>query len=516
VILDPDQERDAQRIAAETTGGALDASEMSTGKKAVAIRVAQLRQARQILVVAPLNTRRGWLRHSQVVLNTDTGEAGLGLPFHWIRNHPTGHEAMDMLAMGVEGVYFIGPQYATQIAWDVMMRDGEPIRNDKGKIIKRRNGVWDSIHPDMLVVDEVHQGTSNARSQRYKMLMGMRPEFTLGMSGTPHGNFFEGIYPVTHFIWPDHTPHSMPAFKAQYCVGEWQDWPAWNGTGEFKTFQSKPHREGRCNDPQHDHYHKITGEKNPGAYFASLPCVVRREFEHDIDIDSQEVVVQLDPVQRQAYDELERTMVTMIEGDPFIVEFPATLRIRLRQATLGMFRVLEDGSLDFDLDCISAKTRAILKTSSDPNGFDNEPALFFTDSKKFAKVLVHRLSALGPAEEWSGDVSMTKREKIMDRFQSGETKYVVMVVKSGGTGTDGLQFATRNVGFVSMDDSRIENEQGLARVIRRGQDEKVRVRYFIAENTYDQGILSNQTRAALAMNESMRLDLTEELVKGRM
>jgi hypothetical protein len=423
-------------------------------------------------------------------------------------------DTMDLLSMGEPGVYFIGPQFATQLAWDTVMRDGEPVRNREGKIVKRRNGVWDTVHPDMLVVDEIHQGTSNNRSQRYKMLMGMRPRFKLGMSGTPHGNFFEGIYPVTHFIWPDDTPHSMPAFKQQYCVGEWQVWPKWNGVGEWSTFQIKPHREGRCNDPQHDHYHKVTGEREPGAYFASLPCVVRREFEHDIDIDSQDIVVQLGPEQRRAYDDLERTMVTMIEGDPFIVEFPATLRIRLRQATLGMFRVDEHDQLDFDDDCISTKTEAILKTATDSKHFNGEPALFFTDSKKFAKVLVHRLGVLGAAEEWSGDVSTTKREKIMDRFTSGETKYVVMVVKSGGTGTDGLQFATRNVGFVSMDDSRIENEQGLARVIRRGQDQQVRVRYFIARDTYDQGILSNQTRAALMMNESMRLELTDDGRRG--
>jgi hypothetical protein len=424
--------------------------------------------------------------------------------------------SMDLLAMGEPGVYFIGPQFATQLAWDVEMRNGEPARNAGGKIVKRRNGVWDTVHPDMLIVDEIHQGTSNNRSQRYKTLMGMRPKFKLGMSGTPHGNFFEGIYPVTHFIWPDETPHSMPAFKAQYCEGEWQVWPKWNGVGEWKDFDIKPHREGWCTDEQHDHYHKVTGEREPGAYFASLPCVVRREFEHDIDIDSQDVLVQLGPEQRKAYDDLERTMVTIIKGDPFVVEFPATLRIRLRQATLGLFSVTEDGGLDFDLDCISTKTEAVLKTSTDPEHFNSEPALFFTDSKKFAKVLVHRLSALGPAEEWSGDVSVSKREKIMDRFASGETKYVVMVVKSGGTGTDGLQFATRNVAFVSMDDSRIENEQGLARVIRRGQEQQVRVRYIVAENTYDQGILSAQLRAALAMNESMKLTLTDNALKGRM
>jgi hypothetical protein len=509
IILDPDQERDAQRIAAEETGAALDASEMSTGKTAVAIRVAQLRGARQVLIVAPLQTRKGWARHAEVVLDTDTGVAGLGLPFYWIRNHSTGHEAMDLLAMGEPGVYFIGPQYATQIAWDVVMRDGEPVRNREGKIVKRRNGVWDTIHPDLLLIDEVHQGASNARSQRYKMLAAHRPGFMHAMSGTPHGNRFDGIYPVTHLLWPDHTPVDAPTFRRDYCVGEWSKWPAWNGTGEYSTFVSKPCSEGRCKNSQHDHYPKITGEREPGAYFASLPCVVRREFEHDIEVDAQDVVVQLSSEQRKAYSELERTMVTMIEGNPFIIEFPATLRIRLRQATLGMFSVAEDGGLEFDLDCVSPKTEAVLKTSRDPKHFNDEPALFFTDSKKFAKVLVHRLSALGPAEEWSGDVSQAKREAIKERFTNGDTKYLVMVVKSGGTGTDGLQFATSNVGFVSMDDSRIENEQGLARIIRRGQTGKVRVRYFIAEDTYDQGILSDHMQAALDMNHSMRAGLTK-------
>jgi SNF2 family DNA or RNA helicase len=103
-----------------------------------------------------------------------------------------------------------------------------------------------------------------------------------------------------------------------------------------------------------------------------------------------------------------------------------------------------------------------------------------------------------------GGQSQRVRDEMKQDFIDGKIKYVVMVVKAGGTGTDGLQFATRNIGWLSVDDSRIENEQALARGVRRGQGDLVRIRRIMAIDTYDLGILDKQTEDAVAINRSMR------------
>lgn len=489
LILDPEQEADAQKMASSETGSSLDASTMSAGKTVVALRVAAIRGARQILIAAPLQTRLGWEQTAKNGWIPPSGEfeSLADLPFYWIRNHKDGRHAINMLQFGEPGIYFIGLQYAVTLAWDVagyklLWNQDETPKIDpktglqKKKVVKKRNTFWDGAAPDMLIVDEVHKGGANARTQTHKTWEQMKPGFKHFQSGTPHGNFFEGIYPVTKLLWPDHVPPTLQVFKQKFCSTEYDNW-TW------------------------DHM-KVIGEKVEGAYFRSLPCVVRREWTYTGTVDEDTVYVELSPQQRKAYRELERDYSTWLQGQPFVIEFPSTLRVRLRQATLGMFHVDEEDGIQFADDCKSTKLDALMDILGDD--FEDEPALIFTDSKRFAKVTVNRLGE--GAELWSGDQSPAVRDAIKARFMAGDTKYVVMVVKAGGTGTDGLQFATRNMAWLSVDDSRIENEQAAARVTRRGQGDLVRIRHIVAVDTYDQGIMDAQLQAQLDINRSMRVD----------
>lgn len=494
LILDEEQERDAQRIAHEPSLAALDASTMSAGKTVVALRAAKIRDARVILIVGPLQTRGGWSGTAQrgwMPTEDSPVESFADLPFHWIRNHKDGRRAAALLRFNTPGIYFVGHAYASALAWDVtgraVIRDKngqvkiDPKTNEpKTKVIKKYNKFWENIHPDMLIVDEVHKGAIDTTTLTWKTLENMKPGFTLGLSGTPHGNFFEGIYPVTKLLWPDYVDKNLTRFKSRWCATEYDPW-GW------------------------DHM-KVVGEKNPGAYFAWLPCVVRRIWEYEGEIDSDEVYVDLSAQQRKAYDELERDLVTWLNDQPFTIDFPATLRIRLRQATLGMFHQDENGSIEYDIDCKSTKLEALKGVLE--KDFRGESALILTDSARFAHVTTARLNKMygeGSAEMWSGRQSQALRDETKQRFIAGTTKYVVMVIKAGGTGTDGLQFATRNIAVLSQDDSRIENEQVLARGIRRGQGDLVRLRYIIANDTYDQGILHGQLAAEYAMRQSMSL-----------
>lgn len=483
LILDEQQELDAQRMAHEPTNASLDASTMSAGKTVVALRVAKIRGAQQILVAAPLQTRLGWEQTAKNGWIPPNGEfeSYADLPFFWIRNHKTGEHAINMLQFGEPGIYFIGIQYAVALAWDrVRNKDGELAKNEKGQQIKRRNKFWEAVSPDVLIVDEIHKGGANARTQTYKTWAQMRPKFMHFQSGTPHGNFFEGIYPVTKLLWPEHVPANLQAFKTKFCETVYDNW----------TF---------------DHM-KVVGEREPGAYFKSLPCVVRREWNYTGTVDEDTVFVELSAQQRKAYRELERDMVTWLQGQPFVIEFPTALRVRLRQATLGMFHVDEDNQIQFDDDCKSTKLDALYGILEDD--FESESSLILTDSKRFAKVTTNRLNERygGGAELWSGDQSSVARDEIKARFISGQTKYVVMVTKAGSTGTDQIQHATRNIAVLSEDDSRIENEQAHARVVRRGQGDLVRIRRIICVDTFDQGILDAQVQAQLHINETMKLD----------
>ena len=109
------------------------------------------------------------------------------------------------------------------------------------------------------------------------------------------------------------------------------------------------------------------------------------------------------------------------------------------------------------------------------------------------------------AYEWSGKVSKKKRAEVKEAFLNGEFKYLVAVIKAAGTGTDRLQEVAANILFISLDDSRIENEQGVGRAVRRGQKSLVvKIRRLMARDTIDSGQLSSQTQQALRMNAILR------------
>lgn len=439
----PEQERAIVRMVSETSGAALNASTMGAGKTVKAVEVVKRRGDRVVLLIAPLGTRVGWQKTFE--------RQGVDLPFKWLRSTKDGKQFLADWEWGQEGVYFVGTEYFVRLGWEG----------------KDRTKIW-AKRPDIVLFDEAHR-SQNRHSKTYKTLKQLKAPFKLSMSGTPTGNSFEGAYAVTKWLWPDEVPNSFYLWRGKWC----------------KTV--------------YDHFdpsgQKVIGEKNPGAFFNSLPCYIRLESELDVDLLEEEVFVELSATQRRAYEKLEKDMIVWVEGNPLVVEFPVTLRGRLRQATLGMFSVTDEGEVVFDDDCKSSKIDALQDIVQ--SRLDGESALILTDSKKFANVVASRLDN---AVTWHGDVSQSEREVRKQAFIDGDVRFIVAVTSAIAEGVDGLQHATRNIVWLSRSDNRILNEQAMKRVHRNGQTKQVRSFDIVAVDTYDSGVLSNQLQQAIDMN----------------
>jgi superfamily II DNA or RNA helicase len=444
-----EQAKAIAKIVAEPTRSALNGSTMGAGKTLIAVEVAKGLGAETILIIAPLGTRLGW--------KVTFERQGVTLPFKWISSSKEGKQARDDWQWQLPGIYFVGVEYFARLGWD-----GARIRSK----------TWTKV-PDMVLFDEVHRAQNRA-SKTFKTLKQVSGKFRMAMSGTPTGNKFDGAWSITKWLWNDKVPNSYWEWVTAWCA------------------------------VQYDHFapqnKKIVGEKVPGAFFNSLPCYVRIESELDVDIQEDTRYVELSLPQRKAYDALEKNMITWVEGNPLVVEFPITLRARLRQASLGMFSVDEVGEVTFDLDCKSSKLDAMLEVLKDD--WDNEPALILTDSRKFADVVVHRLGER--AKAWHGNVSQAEREDRKKAFIDGDLDYIVAVTSAIAEGVDGLQHATRNVLWLSRSDNRLLNEQAMARVMRQGQTKAVRSVEIIALDTYDAGVLSSQVKGAIEMNKILK------------
>lgn len=436
------------RIVNEQSRATLNGSTMGAGKTLIAVESAKGLNAETILVIAPLGTRVGW--------KVTFERQGVTLPFKWINSTKAGKQALADWEWQLPGVYFVGVEYFARLGWEG----------------KARTRVWAKV-PDMVMFDEVHRA-QNRTSKTFKTLKQLNAGYKMAMSGTPTGNKFDGAWAVTKWLWPNIVPNSYWEWVDTWCA------------------------------VQYDHFapnnKKVVGEKKPGAFFNSLPCYVRIESELDVQLEEYVSYVELSAEQRKAYDQLEKNMITWVAGNPLVVEFPISLRARLRQATLGMFSVDPEGEVTFADDCKSSKIDAMLDILH--NEWDDEPALILTDSRKFADVVVHRLGERASA--WHGNVSQAEREDRKKAFIDGDLDYLVAVTSAIAEGVDGLQHGTRNVLWLSRSDNRLLNEQAMARIMRQGQKQTVRSVEIVAVDTYDSGVLSSQVQNAIEMNKILK------------
>ena len=430
-----------EKITSEITKSALNASLMGTGKTLMAVEAALRLNSKTNLIVGPLNTYWGWW--DTIQRQTDYASS-----ISKIDSTKSGKEALANLTNGVPGWYFVGREYFRRLDWS-------------------------KIVPDMAMLDECHFA-QNRHSKSFHALRTLKAGFKLSMSGTPFGNKFEGAWAVTRWLWPELIPKSFWRWVDDWC---------YTGYSPFSKVD-------------------ILGEKEPGAYARNLPCYVRLEPNHNLQVVEEIRYVDLLPAQKKIYQKLEKDLVVWLEDNPLVVEVPIATRVRLRQITLAVPTIADDGEVVFADDAKSTKFEA-LKEIIEDNPTDQ--MLILTDSQKYASLVVNRLNAKQKvAFEWSGKANQAQREAAKQAFIKGDCRYIVAVVPAIAEGVDGLQDVCSTIVWLSHSDSNLMNQQVIDRIRRRGQKEVVKIYDIVARDTYDEGQLSTLVKRQLDMNASLR------------
>lgn len=453
------QQNDIDTLVANN-GTGIVATQVGGGKTLIAIEVAKKMQTKTNLIIAPKGThKRAW--EKTIIRQIPTAVV------RYVNSTNAGKQAFYDLEKGVAGWYLISPEFFRKFHW-------------KG------------ITPDLAVFDEIHRA-SNRKSKTAIMLHTLKAKSRIGMSGTIAGNKIEGFWSILKWIYPEVAGRSFWAWVDRYCETE------------VDFFAGKV----------------ITGELSPGDIVDSIPCYIRHLKRekccelHPEGIDSElpqtitEVrTVQLSPEQKRIYKKLEKDLIVWLGENPLVVDLPVATRVRLRQITLGVPEIDDQGVVSFAEDCKSTKIDELLDIISDhPQG---EQMLILTHSQKFASIVTKRLRKNGfTAFEWSGIQSQSNRDAALEAFISGEIQFIVAVISAIGEGTDGLQEVCSVVVWLSKDDNRLLNEQASGRLDRRGQKRSVLSYEIIAEDTYDEGQLSKLVRDQLAINASLKKEMID-------
>ena len=440
LTLEPDQAKAVARMASEPTRAALNASLMGTGKTLMAVEVVREIKAKQILIIGPLNTYWGWW--DTIQRQNDYAETIVK-----IDSSKAGKQAYQDFLDKKAGWYFVGREYFRSLDW-----------------LK--------ANPDAVLIDECHFAQNRA-SKSFKVLKTLNAGYKLSMSGTPSGNRFEGFWAVSRFLWKDTNIVDKSFWK-------WVDKFAETAYSPFAGVE-------------------IVREKVAGAFVKTLPCYVRLEPNHNIEVVEETRYVDLVPAQKKIYDKFEKDLVVFLEGNPMIAEVPIAARIRLRQITLAVPTLTDEDEVVFADDAVSTKFKA-LKEIIDDN--PDEPMLLLTDSQKYARLVARRLG--DSAFEWSGQASQKQREDAKAKFLNGELKYIVAVIPAIAEGVDGLQSVCSTIVWLSHSDSNLMNQQVVQRIHRRGQQKVVKIYDIVARDTFDEGQLSTLVQRQLEMNATLR------------
>lgn len=437
-------------MVTEPTRAALNASQYGTGKTLVTVEVAGRLGVDVKLIVAPLFTKYSWL-------NTIKGQYPDD-PVHFINATKKGKVALHDMLEGVPGWYIIGREYFNARSVREQL-EGKP-----SEVI------------DFLAYDEC-AAWANRKSIGFKHMMKVKPGYKMALSATPYANKFQNMWSIARWLWGDlAAPRSFWNWVKEWCVTE----ELWYGNGTTTV---------------------VVGERERGAFVASLPCYVRLEKDFGDPIEDK-IEIDLSPKERRIYDEFEKYLIVWLGENPLIVKFPITKRLRLRQMTLGEVAVdLESDTVFFPEDMKSTKYDTLVQYLKE----HPEPAIIFTDSAQYAAVVTYRLIEDGfKAMEWSGRIPEDIRHGVKDAFVDGQIDYIVATIPSIGEGVDGLQHRARLMIWLSRSDNNMLNMQAFRRLYRRGQKHQVVSIDIEARNTYDSGQLSSLIQQSLAVNESLK------------
>lgn len=318
-------------------------------------------------------------------------------------------------------------------------------------------------HPlDLVVFDEVHAIANRHAQARRTILTLSKGAFVLSMSGTWFLNDVDNMWSIATFTWRGTNPET----GEDYVESNHKVWAT-------RYLEDAPvlREDGTpMHAPSGRELRKITGEREPGAFIATLPCYIRREAADPIPTPEY---IYVDPTPEQAaqMEDLQKDLMTWVmawdgQEEPLVTDMPAELHTRLRQIAIAELSFDEYGEVAMAPTAASAKLtpiRGLLEKV-----WPGQNVAILTDSKIGAKFLEARMRRAGVnVRAWHGDLSKKQRAELKASYLAGEFPYLIATIQSFGVGIDGFQRVCDKVIWVSkVDGNPALNDQGIRRFVR--------------------------------------------------
>ena len=436
--LFPFQKEDVERIIRIGAPSHLIANDMGTGKTYEAIVLdAHYRQENpdgKTLVIGPLSTLGGWA-------STYEELTGLSVCVINPKNRP---RFLAHMRQDEHDVYILH--------WEALRILVDDLKQKK----------W--LH---IIADEVHRA-KNRKAKQTKALKQIKPKYKTAMSGTPVINRPDDLWSILNWMCPKEYTSYWRFYETyiDYEIGYPGGYHIFKGTKNLERLR--------------DEINKVMTRRTKAEVLPDLP-----------DKYYTDKIIELGPKQRKAYDAMRKEMIAWVgenEDRPLVAPIVIARLMRLQQLALAYADVEGYPEEEVVLTEPSAKLEVLRDIILDD---PEKPIVVFTQFTKMIDLTgayISRTCKEVLSEDFRIDFidgRTNKREEIIQDFQDGKIKVLVMSIGAGGVGITLTRADT--VVFLDRSWSPAINLQAEDRLHRIGQENAVQVIDLIAEDTVDRG-----------------------------
>lgn len=317
---------------------------------------------------------------------------------------------------------------------------------------------------DVIIFDESHRLKSrSAKVTQVARHIAKCSDNLFFLSGTPILNRVSEIWTVLNMLYPkDKRFTSFWRFCGDYCYVHKDQW-GWVIDD--------------ITDPDHPKIVKLKKTLEPIVIRRTKPEVLKDMPPKTI----QQVWVELTTRQRRIYTEMEKQMLATLEsGEQVSVTVIIAQIMRLKQIALSPGLISE-----VDPNVRGAKFDALLDILESLSG---KQVVVFSQFRKALEALFTFLETkdVGPTALYTGAVDQRKRSELVESFQRGGIRNLLVTTQAGGTGVT-LTAASTAI-FLDKLWTPALNSQAQDRLHRIGQKESVTIIELLAADTIEERI----------------------------
>jgi SWI/SNF-related matrix-associated actin-dependent regulator 1 of chromatin subfamily A len=328
-----------------------------------------------------------------------------------------------------------------------------------------------------VVADEIHR-SKDPKSKQTRALWAATgdADIRFALTGTPIAKDVVDLWPILHWISPEEWPSKTKWIDRMIDT-------MLNAFGGMMVLGVKPHMEQE--------------------FYASINPRMRRMLKSRVlpwlpEVINERRDVEMGAKQAKAYKQMLDHMIALIEkedgtvGDSVVAPNPLTQALRLLQLASSYADVTIDpatGEEKVLLSDPSCKVDALMDDMKNGDFGDDSVAVCAV-SRQLIEILSARLTKEGIEHGLiTGAQDQDERQKSIDDFQSGKTKWILFTAQAGGVGVT-LTTARRLV-MLQRPWSLVDHKQALDRVHRIGSEihDSVIITDYVTENTIEERVI---------------------------